>query len=94
MIDKVNETGIDRRRKKTAALGYLILGGALSAGMVLFLSLPPVQHRKEIAILVLAAFYILWGIWFHGRRGDLKMGVVLEYIIMAALGMVLLLSLT
>ena len=80
-------------KRKNIVGDYLILGVVLAIGVMLFLFLPPIKYKKEVGILVIAAFYIFWSIWFHNKRGGLEVKVVLEYIVIAALGVVLLLSL-
>jgi len=81
------------REKKNAIFDYLILGVVLAAGVALFLFLPPISYKKEVAVLAMVAFYIFWSIWFHGKKGDLDIKLVLEYIVVAVLGAILLLSL-
>jgi len=76
--------------KKNAIFDYLILGVVLAAGVVLFLFLPPIKYKKEMGILMIAAFYLFWSIWFHSKRGDLEIKIILEYIVVAVLGAVLL----
>ena len=82
-----------RKNGKNIIGDYLILGVVLAVGVALFLFLPPIKYKKEVGILVMAAFYVLWSIWFHSKRGDLEIKIVLEYIIIAGLGAALLLSL-
>jgi len=76
--------------KKNAIFDYLILGVVLATGVVLFLFLPPIKYKKEMGILMIAAFYLFWSIWFHSKRGDLEIKIILEYIVVAVLGAVLL----
>jgi len=83
----------DKEKKKNAIFDYLILGVVLAVGVVLFLFLPPIKYKKEVGVLAMAAFYIFWSVWFHSKKGDLEVKVVLEYIVIAALGIVLLLAL-
>jgi len=82
-----------KKNRKSTVGDYLILGIVLAIGVMLFLFLPPIKYKKEVAVLVMAAFYVFWSIWFHSKRGDLEIKIVLEYIVIAALGVVLLLSL-
>ena len=82
-----------KKSKRSTIVDYLILGVVLASGVILFLFLPPIKYKKEVGILVMAAFYVFWSIWFHSKRGDLEIKIVLEYIVVAVLGMVLLLAL-
>ena len=81
------------KEKKSAIFDYLILGVVLTIGVMLFLFLPPIKYKKEVGVLAMAAFYVFWSIWFHSKKGDLEIKIVLEYIVIAVLGVVLLLSL-
>ena len=38
-----------------------------------------------LVILVLAVFYILWGVLYHYLRGDLKRKLFFEYLILASI---------
>ena len=38
-----------------------------------------------LVILVLAVFYILWGVLYHHLRGDLKRKLFFEYLILASI---------
>jgi len=82
-----------RKNRKSIICDYLILGVVLAAGVALFLFLPPIKHKKEVGVLMMAAFYVFWSIWFHSKRGDLEIKIVLEYVVIAVLGVVLLLAL-
>ncbi len=72
---------------------YLVLLVLLGLGLVLFLVIPPVAGKKEAAILTMTALYVGWSLWYHGRRGDLTYKIVVEYILVAVLGGLLLFSL-
>jgi len=78
------------KEKKSAVFDYLILGAVLAAGVALFLFLPPIKHKKEVGVLAMAAFYIFWSVWFHSKK---EIKIVLEYVVIAVLGVVLLLAL-
>jgi len=80
-------------KRKNIVGDYLILGVVLAIGVMLFLFLPPIKYKKEVGVLAMAAFYVFWSIWFHSKKGDLEIKIVLEYIVIAVLGVVLLLSL-
>ena len=72
---------------------YLVLAIILASGAVLLLYFPPLSGKREIAAVSLGVFYFLWGIWHHSRRGDLILKIVLEYLVVAALGVAALLIL-
>ena len=72
---------------------YLVLIAVLAAeltGFVLF----SFDRGLQIGIgLALAIFYALWGIIHHHLNKDLYLAVVLEYLIIAFLGLVIIFSL-
>ena len=72
---------------------YLVLAIILASGAVLLLYFPPLSGKREIAAVSLGVFYFLWGIWHHSRRGDLVLKIVLEYLVVAVLGVAALLIL-
>jgi len=41
-----------------------------------------------LVILVLAVFYILWGVLYHHLKGDLKRKLFFEYLILASIASV------
>lgn len=77
-------------KKLTAYLVLLVLMGL---GLALFLLIPPVAGKKAAVILAMAALYVGWSLWYHGQRGDLTYQIIVEYILVAVLGGLLLLSL-
>jgi hypothetical protein len=72
---------------------YFPLMGILVAAVIGFIYLP--QDRMwQIAITVsMSVSYVVWGIVHHSMHKDFKPAVLLEYIVVALLGMVLVFSL-
>ncbi len=64
----------------------------IGLGMVLLLGLPLLaltgfNKAFQISVVILLAlFYVLWGLLHHYMHHDLHTKIVLEYIVMAALG--------
>ena len=72
---------------------YFTLFGILAAGIVAF-GLFSYDHIFQMAISVaLAAAYVSWGIAHHLIHRDLHLSVVVEYLVVATLGLVIILSL-
>lgn len=85
---------MNNKKKKTVfPYEYLVLAIILASGAVLLLYFPPLSGKREIAAVSLGVFYFLWGIWHHSRRGDLVLKIILEYLVVAALGVAALLIL-
>lgn len=80
-------------KKDIATMYTIVLLGILAGGMILFW-LSKGQTALQIAIgIVIASFYVVWGILRHREEGDLHPKVVIEYVLVAAIAVVLLLTL-
>jgi hypothetical protein len=72
---------------------YLSLVGILIAGVVGFIVFS-YERGFQIAVAIgLALAYVAWGIIHHAIHRDLHLSVVVEYIVVASLGLVVMLSL-
>ncbi|MBI2009743.1 MAG: hypothetical protein HYS86_01055 [Candidatus Chisholmbacteria bacterium] len=69
---------------------YLILAIILGAGLVAILLFRVNEVLKNTVILALAAAYVAWGIYHHKTSNHLRLKVVLEYLLVALLGVLLL----
>ncbi len=69
---------------------YFTLFLGLGLGLFLFFSLPDL---KKETVIGLCAFYFLWGVFHHWQGNDLHIKIVLEYLLVASIGAVILLSL-
>lgn len=65
---------------------YLALIGLLIGGVILIISLYPRKDLQMIAIIGLSIIYFLLGILHHIRNHDLVLKIVVEYILIAGLG--------
>jgi hypothetical protein len=72
---------------------YLSLAGILIAGIIGFVVFS-YERAFQIAVAIgLALAYVAWGIIHHAIHRDLHLSVVIEYIVVASLGLVVILSL-
>jgi hypothetical protein len=74
---------------KKHPLDYLILGFTLVFGLttiLLFRLRPPI---KQTAIIATALAYVAWGYWHHRRLGLFRIKLMLEYILVATLGVLI-----
>ena len=72
---------------------YLVLLAILTIGLVGFFVFS-FDSAFQIAILILVAIsYVVWGLVHHAVHKDLYWGVVIEYVVVATLGLVIVFSL-
>lgn len=65
---------------------YLLLGLIFIIGFVLYFFAPFNPHEKRLVVYLMAAGYFFWSILHHYKRGDLSFSIVVEYLIMALVG--------
>lgn len=73
---------------------YLILLSGLILGLIGFFAFVGQPKLRTSTIILTALFYFSWGMVYHYQDKSLHPKVVLEYLLMAILGSVLLLSIT
>lgn len=71
-------------------LEYITLGLIFTIGLVLYFFLPLDNHNRRIVVYCLAANYFFWSLIHHYRRGDLSLPIIVEYLVVALFGIVLL----
>jgi hypothetical protein len=69
---------------------YLFLFLGLALGLFFFFNFP--DFRGEI-VIALCSFYFLWGVIHHWLNKDLHIKIILEYLLVALIGCLILLSL-
>lgn len=72
---------------------YLALIGIFIAGLVAFWVFSYNRAFQMVIAIAVAVAYVAWGIIHHAIHRDLYLIVVLEYIIIASLGLFVVLSL-
>lgn len=72
---------------------YLALIGVLVAGFVLFWVFSYDKAFQIAVAIALAVSYVAWGVVHHYIHRDLHLSVIIEYIVIASLGLVVILSL-
>ncbi|MGI6278491.1 MAG: hypothetical protein ACOYJ8_01615 [Patescibacteria group bacterium] len=82
-----------KKKTKFSVSAYLILILVLLLGAAVFLLLPPLPGKKEGTIIGLSAWYFVWSLWYQQKKDHLDIRIVLEYLIIAFLGAVILFSL-
>jgi hypothetical protein len=71
-------------------LHYIVLAIILGAGLGAFLYASPDTALQFIVGIVIAVSYVIWGLIHHAIEKDLHQKVVVEYILIAAIAIVLL----
>ena len=69
---------------------YLALALVFLVGLLIYFFTDISSHSQRLVVYFMAAIYFLWSIFHHFRRGDLSISIVIEYLVMALLGIVLL----
>ena len=69
---------------------YIALALIFLVGLLVYFFADINSHTQRLVVYFLAASYFFWSINHHYRRGDLSVSIVIEYLVMALLGIVLL----
>ena len=72
---------------------YISLAVILSMGLFLILSLAPNKQLQMTVFVVLSIFYVIWGLLHHFVNHELTTKLVVEYILIASLGIAIMLFL-
>ena len=85
---------MNNKKEKTAfPYEYLVLAIILASAVILLLYFPPISGKREMVALSLGVFYFLWGMWYHSRQQGLVLKIILEYLLIAVVGVAALLIL-
>ncbi len=66
---------------------YLSLSAILLLGLVLIVLTGPNPKSQSLVILLTVFFYVLWGILHHLINHELTHRIVVEYVLIGALGL-------
>ncbi|MCX6705900.1 MAG: hypothetical protein NTV24_02225 [Candidatus Woesebacteria bacterium] len=72
---------------------YFVLFGLLFAGIAAFVLFSYDRAFQMIVAVSVATSYVIWGLVHHWLHRDLYFSIVLEYLAVAALGLVMVFSL-
>ncbi len=75
---------------KQKPVEYITLASIFLLGLLLYFFADISPHAQRLVVYFMAACYFFWSIIHHYRRGDLSVSIVVEYLVMALLGIVLL----
>jgi hypothetical protein len=71
---------------KKHSLYYSLLGGILFCGFLLFLSFATNPQAQMMIVLLTSFFYVGFALFHHHLNHDLSAKVVVEYVLIATLG--------
>lgn len=74
-------------------LHYLPLIGGLLAGSLAFWSFSYNRAFQIVIAVAMTVFYVIWGVVHHAIHKDLHLSTVVEYIVIASLGLIIIFSL-
>ena len=74
-------------------LYYISLAAILFLGLFLILSLGPNKQLQMTVFVILSIFYVIWGLLHHFINHELTTKLVVEYILIASLGIAIMLFL-
>lgn len=79
-------------RKKT--LFYLLLFVGLLLGLIGFFSFLGQPALRKLVVIITSLFYFSWGMVYHYQEKTLHPKIVIEYLLIAVLGAMLLMSIS
>jgi hypothetical protein len=74
-------------------LDYLLLTFLVSVAIILTLYFNGNKNYQQIITIGLSLLYIVWGIIHHAREKTLQARIILEYVLFALLGSILVIGL-
>ncbi len=77
---------------KQSAAHFLVLIAILAAGVFTFISVRPNTTFQLFVGVVTAVLYVLWGLIHHALKKDLHQKVMVEYLLIGAIAIVLLVT--
>ncbi len=72
---------------------YFPLMGILAAAVIGFIYLPQDRFWQIAITVAMSVSYVVWGIVHHHLYKDFKLNILIEYLVVAFLGMILVFSL-
>ena len=77
---------------KQSAVHFLVLLAILAAGVFAFMYVRPNTTIQLLVGIVTAVLYVLWGFIHHAIKKDLHQKIVVEYLLIGAIAIVLLVT--
>ncbi len=67
-------------------LYYISLIAIFALGIILMFSATPNKQLQMLIFVIMAVFYVIWGVLHHLVNHELSAKIVVEYILIGALG--------
>ena len=77
---------------KQTIIHFLVLIAILAAGVLTFIVVSPNTTLQLLVGIITASAYTLWGIIHHAIQKDLHQKIVVEYLLIGAIAIVLLVT--
>jgi len=77
---------------KQSVVHFIVLVAVLSVGVITFLYVRPNATLELYVGIVTAVAYVLWGLIHHAMKKDLHQKIVVEYLLIGAIAIVLLVT--
>jgi hypothetical protein len=77
---------------KQTIIHFLVLIAILSAGVLTFIVVRPNTTIQLLIGIITAVAYVLWGLIHHTIQKDLHQKIVIEYLLIGAIAIVLLVT--
>jgi len=77
---------------KQTVINFFVLIAILAAGVLTFLVVRPNATLQLLVGIITAVAYVLWGIIHHAIQKDLHQKIVIEYLLIGAIAIVLLVT--
>ena len=74
---------------KKKPIEYIVLALIFIIGLYFYLFMGVSPSNKRFIVAIITAAYLSWSLHHHYKRGDLSVGIVIEYLIIALFGVVL-----
>lgn len=77
---------------KQTVIHFLVLIAMLTAGILTFIVVRPNTTLQLLVGIITAVAYVLWGLIHHAIQKDLHQKIVVEYLLIGAIAIVLLVT--
>lgn len=77
---------------KQSVIHFLVLIAILAAGVFTFIYVRPNTTIQLLVGIITAVAYVLWGLIHHAIQKDLHQKIVVEYLLIGAIAIVLLVT--
>ena len=77
---------------KQSIVHFLVLIAILTIGVLTFISVRPNTSMQLLVGVITAVTYVIWGLIHHATQKDLHQKIVVEYLLVGAIAIVVLVT--